>query len=89
MIYEVNGRLRFMMKGIDVKQILLDNIIAVMSRRTFSKTEAARIVGGRGRLTELIVCGKVRMEKPSYAQNGKWLCNAGDVLMHCRNARKI
>lgn len=77
------------MKGIDVKQILLDNIITVMSGRTFSKTEAARIVGGRGRLTELIVCGKVRMEKPNDAQNGKWLCNAGDVLKHCRDARKI
>ena len=89
MIYEVNGRLRFMMKGIDVKKILLDNILTVMSRRTFSKSEADRIVGGKGKLTELIVCGKVRMEKPSDAQNGKWQCNAGDVLMHCRDARKL
>lgn len=72
-----------------VTQILLDNILAVMSGRTFSKTEAARIVGGRGRLADLIVCGKVRMEKPSGAQNGKWQCNAGDVLKHCRDARKM
>ena len=85
MIYEVNGKLRMIE---DSARVVLESIISVMSSRTFSKNEAARIVGGRGNLTKLIAEGSVRMEKPSNARNGKWMCNAGDVLKHCRCVRK-
>lgn len=47
---------------------------------TFSKTLSARIVGGRYKLEKLVREGKIRIEKPSATQNGKWECNAADVL---------
>lgn len=49
---------------------------------TFSKTIAAKIVGGEARLERLVINGKIRMEKPTCKQNGKWQCNGGDVLQH-------
>jgi mannan endo-1,4-beta-mannosidase len=50
-------------------------------------TEAARIVGGRARLVRLIESGEIRADKKSVRQNGRWYCNAADVLRHCRNMR--
>jgi hypothetical protein len=50
----------------------------------FSKTEAAKLVGGRGKLVRLIEQGKIKVEKPSPKQNGKWFCRAGDVIKHLR-----
>lgn len=51
----------------------------------FSKTVAAKIVGGRGKLGKLIEQGKVRVEKKaSGKQNGKWYCNGGDVIQHIK-----
>lgn len=51
----------------------------------FSKTMAARIVGGRGKLGKLIEQGKVRVEKKaSGKQNGKWYCNGGDVIRNIK-----
>ena len=42
----------------------------------FSKTTAAKLVGGRGKLGKLIERGLVRVEKKaSGKQNGKWYCN--------------
>lgn len=64
--------------------ILLDNILRVMSQETFSKDKAAQIVGGEKRLCRLIEEGKIEAEKPSTSQNGKWYVNAGQVLAHCR-----
>lgn len=46
----------------------------------FSKTEAMQIVGGKKRLYRLVEQGKIRFEKPTNKQNGKWYCNAADVL---------
>ena len=69
-------------------EILLDNILRVMSDETFSKDKAAAIVGGRTRLKRLVEEGKIDVEKPSSAQNGKWYCNAGQVLAHCRPFKK-
>ena len=51
----------------------------------FSKTIAARIVGGRVKLGKLIEQGKIRVEKKtSGKQNGKWYCNGGDVIQNIK-----
>ncbi len=51
---------------------------------TFSKTVAAKLVGGRGKLGRLIEQGKIRVEKKTSKQNGKWYCYAGDVILHMK-----
>lgn len=49
----------------------------------FSKTIAARLVGGRGKLGKLIEHGKIRVEKKATGtKNGKWYCNGGDVIQN-------
>lgn len=51
----------------------------------FSKTVAAKLVGGRGKLGKLIEQGRVRVEKKATGkQNGKWYCNGGDVISHLK-----
>lgn len=50
----------------------------------FSKTEAAKLVGGKARLLKLIERGKISVEKPTNKQNGKWYCSAGDVIKYVR-----
>lgn len=51
----------------------------------FSKTMAAKIVGGRVKLGKLIEQGKIRVEKKtSGKQNGKWFCNGGDVIQNIK-----
>ena len=61
----------------------LSNIMRVMNGLTFGLRYSARIVGGRGRLERLIIEGKIRADKGNMkAQNGKWLCNASDVLKY-------
>lgn len=50
----------------------------------FSKTMAAKLVGGRGKLGKLIEQGKIRVEKKASKQNGKWYCNGGDVIRHIK-----
>lgn len=63
----------------------LDVIYRVMNSEVFGLKKASRIVGGQSRLMRLIEEGKVRAEKRnSTAQNGKWMCNAGDVLRYAR-----
>lgn len=53
----------------------------VLNDKTFGQRESATIVGGRGRLLRLVGEGKIRAEKkPSNKQNGRWYCNAYDVL---------
>ena len=69
--------------------ILLDNIMRVMSGEYFGQTKAAAIVGGKKKLERLIESGKIEAVKPRNSQNGKWFCNAAQVLMHCRNMRII
>lgn len=65
-------------------QARLDTILRLMNDKTFGLRYSEKIVGGRARLERLIVEGKIRAEKGNTsAQNGKWLCNAADVL---RNA---
>lgn len=50
----------------------------------FSKTIAAKLVGGRSKLGKLIEQGKVRVEKKAAKQNGKWYCDGGDVIQNVK-----
>ncbi len=54
----------------------------VLNDKTFGRDEAADIVGGLSKLLDLIGKGKIRAEKRTKKQNGKWFCNAYDVLKH-------
>lgn len=54
----------------------------VMNDKTFGQRTAASIVGGRGRLFTLIGKGLIRAEKKTCSQNGKWFCNAWDVIKY-------
>ena len=52
----------------------------VLNDKTFGRDTAADIVGGLGRLKKLVGKGLIRAEKRTNKQNGKWFCNAYDVL---------
>ena len=63
------------------------DLVCVVFRRlgiTFSKATAAKLVGGEYRLEKLVGEGKIRMEKPTAKQNGKWFCDGGDVIQHIK-----
>lgn len=77
-----------MKQSIDTAAIHLENILLAMANQSFCKTTAAKIVGGRERLVRLVESGAIRATKTSRQQNGRWYCNAADVLRHCRNMRK-
>lgn len=79
---------RCLVTSVNSSEILLENILLVMSNETFGKDKAAKIVGGSKRLQDLIAAGEIMAEKPANSQNGKWYCNAAQVLRHCRNARE-
>lgn len=54
-----------------------------LNDKTFSRNESADIVGGLSRLIKLIGSGHIRAEKiPNDRQNGRWYCNAYDVIKH-------
>ena len=78
---------RSFVTSVNPSEILLENILLVMSTQTFCKDTAAKIVGGNKRLQDLIAAGEITSDKPTNSQNGKWYCNAAQVLRHCRNAR--
>lgn len=64
--------------------MLNDDVLKiVLNDKTFGQREAADIVGGRGRLFKLVGSGAIRAEKRrADRQNGKWFCNAYDVLKY-------
>lgn len=65
--------------------VKLEVIYRIMNAEVFGLKKASRIVGGKTRLLRLIEDGKIRAEKVNaQAQNGKWMCNAGDVLRYAR-----
>lgn len=73
------------MTDYNIDSIRLDVIYRIMNSETFGLRKASRIVGGQSRLIRLIEEGKIRAEKVNrQAQNGKWMCNAGDVLRYAR-----
>ena len=86
MIYTLNNRLMTTLT-VPTNEILLDNIMRVMSDEYFGVRKAAKIVGGRRKLEKLIEAGKIEFAKPVNSQNGKWYCRADQVLAHCRNMR--
>ena len=74
----------------EMAEILLDNILRLFSTETFGKDKSAYYVGGEKKLMNLIETGKIESDKPTNVQNGKWHCNAAQVLLHCRCAgRKV
>lgn len=73
--------------SVNPTEIMLENILAVTEKVTFGKDVSAMIVGGVKKLENLIAAGKIRAEKRSNSQSGKWFCNASDVLRHSRNMR--
>ena len=78
-----------MIRG-EMAEILLDNILRLFSTETFGKDKSAYYVGGEKKLMNLIEAGKIESDKPTNVQNGKWHCNAAQVLLHCRCAgRKV
>ena len=93
MIYTVNNEIRTTMLADGTAEEKLSEILILMNDKTFGQREAATIVGGRGRLFRLVETGKIRTDKPTNKQNGKWFCNASDVLHHAiaisRKPRKI
>lgn len=75
--------------GIDLQspEYRLEAIPLMLNRHkiVFSKTTAAKLVGGRGKLGKLIERGAIRVEKKaSGKQNGKWCCNGGDVIRNIK-----
>lgn len=62
----------------------LTEIYLLMGRHVFGYRMAASIVGGRARLDRLIGEGRVQASKKSEAQNGKWYCNAAQVLYYAK-----
>jgi len=54
----------------------------VLNDKPFGQRTAASIVGGRGRLYDLVGKGLIRCEKPTKSQNGKWFCNAWDCIKY-------
>ena len=61
----------------------METILRLMNDKTFGLRFSEKLVGGRARLERLIVEGKIRAEKVNaQAQNGKWQCNASDVLRY-------
>lgn len=52
----------------------------VLNDKSFSKDESISIVGGLRRFLDLCAQGKIRYSKRSSSQNGRWRCNAYDVI---------
>ena len=51
---------------------------------TFSRNESIDIVGGKKRFFDLVEKGLIRCSKPSAKQNGRWQCNAWDVVKYAK-----
>lgn len=62
----------------------LEDIYTILRKKeiTFSKNEAIKLVGNRGRLESLAASGKIRVKKKGENQNSPWECNGEDVLRY-------
>lgn len=65
-------------------QLDLIGMVFVKQKIKFSKAVASKLVGGEYRLEKLVMDGKIRMDKPTPKQNGKWHCNGADVLKYIK-----
>lgn len=72
---------------VNVYKIQLENIMLAFDDVKFGKKLSAQLVGGIGKLENLIASGKIEAEKPTNTQNGKWFCNAAQVMQHIKNFR--
>lgn len=70
----------------EIDRYQFDLVCCVLRKHgiTFSKAVAAKLVGGEYRLEKLVGEGKIRMEKPTAKQNGKWHCDGGDVISYIK-----
>lgn len=85
MNYTVNNQLRTSILFDGTAEARLADILAIMDTHTFGKREAAKIVGGIGRLIRLIEENKIRFRQAYMrTKNGKWFCNASDVLRYAQ-----
>lgn len=56
----------------------------IFNGMTFGQRKAAKIVGSRDRLFDLVGKGLIRCEKKNNVQNGKWFCNAWDCIKYAQ-----
>lgn len=68
----------------ELKESKFDDLLIIMNGMSFGQRQASEIVGGRGRLFRLVSEGKIRSDKPTNKQNGKWFCNASDVIRYAQ-----
>lgn len=59
-----------------------NTILRAAQNVSFSKNTAQVLVGGQRRLERLVAEEKIRYKKSTAKQNGRWLCNASDVLRY-------
>lgn len=72
----------------DLNAIKYDNLMLLSSQIIIGKRTAERIVGSKARLQSLINEDKIRVEKPTGAQNSKWRIRLSECFRYARNARK-
>ena len=78
----VNEGIRNAVLSDNTAEAKLETIMLIMSQETFGQRKSAMLVGGLKRLERLMVEGKIRWDKSTCTQNGKWFCNAADVLKY-------
>lgn len=66
----------------------LQEILRVAENVTLSKNIAQQLVGGQRRLENLVAKKKIRAPKSSPRRNGRWECNAADVLRYTINPKQ-
>ena len=78
---------RYKVTEVNPEAIMLENILIWAEGQTIGKREAGGLVGPK-RLERHIAEGKIRAEKRSCTQSGKWFCNRADVYRHCKDFRQ-
>ena len=77
---------RFKVTSLNPSEVLLENILIWAEGEYIGRRKAESMVG-RVELERLIAEGKIRAEKRSITQAGKWFINRADVYRHCKNFR--
>lgn len=72
----------------DINAIKYENLMLLSSKIIIGKRTAERIVGSKARLQSLINEDKIRVEKPTSAQNSKWRIRLDECFRYARNARR-